>query len=77
VCLLILLSELDQQNYVCILLLRLGISGASPYLLLNQSFSFDTNISMLRVQACILARMGVPKMVKNGLNSSFVIWGQF
>jgi hypothetical protein len=24
-----------------------------------------------------LARMLVPKMVKNGLNSSFVIWGQF
>jgi len=39
---LILLSELDHENYVCILLLRLGISGASPHLLLNQSFSFDT-----------------------------------
>ena len=25
----------------------------------------------------ILARMPVPKMVKNGLNSSFVFWGQF
>jgi hypothetical protein len=24
-----------------------------------------------------LARMAVPKMVKNGFNSSFVIWGQF
>ena len=28
----------------------------------------------LRVQR---ARMLVPKMVKNGLDSSFVIWGQF
>ena len=25
----------------------------------------------------VSARMLVPKMVKNGLNSSFVIWGQF
>jgi len=24
-----------------------------------------------------LARMPVPKMVKNGFDSSFVIWGQF
>jgi len=27
--------------------------------------------------AVFLARMHVPKMVKNGLNSSFWVWGQF
>jgi hypothetical protein len=38
----------------------------------------------VRVEGCLpyrgfrpLTRMAVPKMVKNGLNSPFLIWGQF
>jgi hypothetical protein len=62
------------SNFLLLVFVNFDRSTISRFLP-QQTWTTMEKIDILDI--AMVARMPVPKMVKNGLNSPFLIWGQF